>query len=204
MIYLAPPFGKRFFYCTIFNSKLLPLPFSPDHLINHTCVALDNLHNLSRYVLIYIIRHRQSVIAIKVHLHRCIYSLQQAFFVNACEHKAAFVQRFRALRRGADAHRRERMPHTGEEAAFFRQALVLAAFSCFHMEDGDMQALQIAAAAYYLHAIDCCTNCLLSCSSVTRPKPPAPTIRSLDTNKSHLIKCKICTLFRKVNFVSRF
>lgn len=87
---------------------MLFLLFSPDHLIHHTCVALDNLHNLSRYVLIYIIRHRLSVIAIKVHLHRCVYSLQQAFFVNACEHKAAFVQRFRALRRGADAHRRER------------------------------------------------------------------------------------------------
>lgn len=100
---------------------LLPLSFSPDHLINHTCVALDNLHNLSRYVLIYIIRHRQSAIAIKVHLHCCVYSLQQAFFVNACEHKAAFVQRFRALRRGTDAHRRERMPHTGEEAVFLRQ-----------------------------------------------------------------------------------
>ena len=28
------------------------------------------------------------------------------------------------------------------------------------MEDGDMQALQIAAAAYYLHAINYCTNCL--------------------------------------------
>lgn len=123
------PFSKRFFYCTIFKYTLLPLPFSPDHLIHHTSVALDNLHNLSRYVLIYIIRHRQSVIAIKVHLHRCIYSLQQAFFVNACEHKAAFVQRFRALRRSTDAHCRERMPHTGEEAAFLRQCTGIRYYS---------------------------------------------------------------------------
>ena len=28
------------------------------------------------------------------------------------------------------------------------------------MENGDMQALQITAAAYYLHAIEYCTNCL--------------------------------------------
>ena len=92
-------------------------------------VALDNLHNLSRYVLIYIIRHRQSVITIKIHLHRCVYSLQQAFFVNACKHKAALIQRFWELRRGADAHRRECMADACEEAAFLRQCTRIRYYS---------------------------------------------------------------------------
>lgn len=42
---------------------------------------------------------------------------------------AALIQRFRALRRGADAHRRERMPHTGEEAAFLRQCTGIRSYS---------------------------------------------------------------------------
>ena len=154
---------------------MLFLPFSPDHLIHHTSVALDNLHNLSRYVLIYIIRHRLSVIAINVHLHCCVYSLQQAFFVNACEHKAAFVQRFRALRRGADAHRRERMPHTGEEAAFLRQCTGIRYYS----KGVHLQAVVIMEAQRLM------LNYALV-QSVTRSKPPAPTRRSCIFMNCHL------------------
>ena len=154
---------------------LLFLLFSPDHLIHHTCVALDNLHNLSRYVLIYIIRHRQSVIAIKVHLHRCVYSLQQAFFVNACKHKAALIQRFRALRRGADAHRREGMSHAREEAAFLRQCTGIRYYS----KGVHLQAVVIMEAQRLM------LNYTLV-QSVTRSKPPAPTRRSFIFMNCHL------------------
>ena len=154
---------------------LLFLLFSPDHLIHHTCVALDNLHNLSRYVLIYIIRHRQSVIAIKVHLHRCVYSLQQAFFVNACEHEAAFVQRFRALRRGADAHRRECMADACEEVAFLRQCTGIRYYS----KGVHLQAVVIMEAQRLM------LNYALV-QSVTRSKPPAPTRRSFIFMNCHL------------------
>ena len=154
---------------------MLFLLFSPDHLINHTCVALDNLHNLSRYILIYIIRHRQSVIAIKVHLHCCVYSLQQAFFVNACEHEAAFVQRFRALRRGADAHRRECMADACEEAAFLRQCTRIRYYS----KGVHLQAVVIMEAQRLM------LNYALV-QSVTRSKPPAPTRRSFIFMNCHL------------------
>ena len=78
--------------------------FSPHHLINYTGVALDNLHNLRRYVLIHIIRHRQTVIAVEIHLHRRIHSLQQALLVNACQHKAALIQRLRTLLSSPDSY----------------------------------------------------------------------------------------------------
>lgn len=154
---------------------LLFLLFSPDHLINHTSVALDNLHNLSRYVLIYILRHRQSVFPIKVRLHRCVYSLQQAFFVNACKHKAALIQRFWTLRRGADAHRRERMSHAREEAAFLRQCTRIRYYS----KGVHLQAVVIMEAQRLI------LNYALV-QSVTRSKPPAPTRRSFIFINCHL------------------
>ena len=154
---------------------MLFLLFSPDHLINHTCVALDNLHNLSRYVLIYILRHRQSVFPIKVRLHRCVYSLQQAFFVNACEHEAALIQRFRALRRGSDAHRREGMSHAREEAAFLRQCTGIRYYS----KGVHLQAVVIMEAQRLM------LNYALV-QSVTRSKPPAPTRRSCIFMNCHL------------------
>ena len=61
------------------------------------------------------------MVAVLVHLHRRVHRLKQALRIDACEDEAALVQRFRALRGGADAHRRERMSHAGEEAALLRQ-----------------------------------------------------------------------------------
>ena len=46
--------------------------------------------------------------------------------IDACQDKAALVQSLGALRGGADAHRRERVPHAGEEAALLGQSAAVA------------------------------------------------------------------------------
>ena len=49
--------------------QCLILPFSPHYLIHYTCIAMNDLHDLRRHVLIHIIRHRQAFVAVKIHLH---------------------------------------------------------------------------------------------------------------------------------------
>ena len=68
--------------------------FSPHHLIYYAGVALDNLHNLSRYVLIYIIRHRQTVFPVKVHLQAVVIMEAQRLMLNYAlvQFKAACCQ----------------------------------------------------------------------------------------------------------------
>ena len=46
--------------------------------------------------------------------------------IDACQDKAALVQSLGALGGGADAHRRERVPHAGEETALLRQGAAVA------------------------------------------------------------------------------
>ena len=83
------------------------------------------------------------------------------------EHEAAFVQRFWALRRGADAHRRERMSHAREEAAFLRQCTRIRYYSKgVHLQAVVIMEAQLLMLNYAL------------VQSVTRSKPPAPTRRS--------------------------
>lgn len=53
--------------------------FSPNHLVHHPRIALNQLHNLGRYILIRIIGHRQAIVLIPIHLHGSIYSLKQGF-----------------------------------------------------------------------------------------------------------------------------
>ena len=62
--------------------------------------------------------------------------------INACQDKAAFVQRLGALRGGADTHRRERVPHAGEEAALLGQSAAVAD----HSEGVHLQAVVVVEA----------------------------------------------------------
>ena len=59
--------------------------------------------------------------------------------IDACQDKAALVQSLRALRGGADAHRWERVPHAGEEAALLRQGTAVAD----HSEGVHLQAVVV-------------------------------------------------------------
>ena len=40
--------------------------FSPNHLVHHPRIALNQLHNLGRYILIRIIGHRQTIVLIPI------------------------------------------------------------------------------------------------------------------------------------------
>ena len=82
------------------------------------------------------------MIAAFVHGHRRVHRLQQAFLVDASEDEAALVQRLRALRARADAHRREGMADAGEEAALLRQRAAIAD----HAEGVHLQAVVVVEA----------------------------------------------------------
>ena len=105
------------------------LRLSPDHFVHHAGVGLDDLDHLGGYVFLHIVRHGNPQIAVPVHLNGGVHRLQKILFVNARQNEAALVQRFGALRGRADAHRRERMSHTGEEAAFLRQCTRIRYYS---------------------------------------------------------------------------
>ena len=62
--------------------------------------------------------------------------------VDACQDKAAFVQRLGTLGGGADAHRRERVPHAGEKAALLGQSAAVAD----HGEGVHLQAVVVVEA----------------------------------------------------------
>lgn len=62
--------------------------------------------------------------------------------IDACQNKAALVQSLRALRGSADAHRRERVPHAGEETALLGQSAAVAD----HGEGVHLQAVVVVEA----------------------------------------------------------
>ena len=62
--------------------------------------------------------------------------------VNACQDETALIQGFRPLRGSADAHRRERVPHAGEETALLRQSAAVAD----HSEGVHLQAVVVVEA----------------------------------------------------------
>ena len=55
------------------------------------------------------------MIAIVVHIHCTLDSLEEGFLVDACDEEATLVEGLRTLGRGADAHCGEGMTYAGEE-----------------------------------------------------------------------------------------
>ena len=80
---------------------------------------MDDFHHLGADVLVRIVGHGHTKVLVAVHLYSRVYSLQKAFFVNALEDEAGFVERFGAFGGCADADSGERMAHAGEEATLF-------------------------------------------------------------------------------------
>ena len=62
--------------------------------------------------------------------------------IDACQDETSLVQSLGALRGGADAHRRERMPYAGEETALLRQSAAVAD----HSEGVHLQAVVVVEA----------------------------------------------------------
>ena len=70
------------------SSLLLP----PNHLINYTSIALDQLHDLSRNVLVNIVRNWNTIILVLNHLNSYVNSLEKVVLVDSCENETALVQ----------------------------------------------------------------------------------------------------------------
>ena len=85
------------------------LKFTPDHLVYHAYVALDDADDLGGNILVHVVRDGDAVVAVLDEAHRHIDALQQADRVDAAQHEATFVQRLGTLGAGADANGRERM-----------------------------------------------------------------------------------------------
>ena len=94
-------------------SALLLLP--PNHLINHSSIALNELHDLGADVFVNVIWNRDTVISVLDHFYGCINGLQERVLVDAGEDEAAFVKGFRSLGGCADADSRERVAYACEE-----------------------------------------------------------------------------------------
>lgn len=93
--------------------------FTPHHLIHDTHIALHYLHNLSRYILIYIIRYRNAVLTVTAELDGGVNGLEQRLLVDTSNDEVALVDSLGTLGRGTDADGRERVADAGEERGFF-------------------------------------------------------------------------------------
>lgn len=100
---------------------MLNLFFPPNHLVDHSGIALDEFHYLSADNLIGVVGYGNTIVTVLAHFNRHIYCLKQVVFVDASQYEAAFIQGFRTLGTGADADSWETMTHTGEETAFLGQ-----------------------------------------------------------------------------------
>lgn len=121
---------------------LCNLVFPPHHLIHNPGVALDNLHHFGGDVFLHVVRNGDADIAVSVHLHGGVHGLEEAVRIDACQDETALVQGLGALRGGADAHRRERVPHAGEETALLGQSAAVAD----HSEGVHLQAVVVVEA----------------------------------------------------------
>lgn len=109
--------------------------FPPHHLIHHTRVALDDLHHFCAHILLHIIRHRDTIVPVPVHLHRRVHSLQKGGLINAGQDKAGLVQGLWPLRRSPNAHSWEWMPNGSKVRALLRQCARVRHYSkSVHLE----------------------------------------------------------------------
>lgn len=93
----------------IIQDKIYSFLFPPNHFIHDSSVALDKLNHFGRHIFIRIIWHRDTIVTINVHLHGCIYGLEQRTLINAGKDKAPFIHCLGAFCRRAYTHCRERM-----------------------------------------------------------------------------------------------
>ena len=118
------------------------LTFPPHHLIHNVGVALDNLHHFGGDVFLHVIRHGDADVAVFVHLHGGVHSLEEAVRIDACQDETSLVQSLGALRGGANTHRREGVSHAGEETALLGQSAAVAD----HGEGVHLQAVVVVEA----------------------------------------------------------
>lgn len=91
----------------VFNNLYTKLFLPPHHFINHSRIALNELHDFGADVFINIVRNRDTVVTVLDHLYGRVNSLQERVFVDAGENEATLVEGLWALGRCADADCRE-------------------------------------------------------------------------------------------------
>ena len=98
----------------------------PHHFVDDAYVALNDFHYLGRYVLVDIIRYRNTMMSISAEFHSGIYCLKEALGVDTGNDEISLVDGFGTLGGGADADGREGMAYTGEEAALLGEGATVA------------------------------------------------------------------------------
>ena len=94
---------------------------SPHHLVHHANIALNDFHDLSRDVLIRIIRNWCAIVTIFNKFYCRIDGLEKSLGVDAGKDETRLVERLGTFGRSTDADCRERMPYTGKERTLLRQ-----------------------------------------------------------------------------------
>ena len=90
------------------------LIFAPDHLVDYADVGLDDFHHFCADVLVDIVRDRDAVVVVAVHLNGCFNSLEESLSIYTADEEAALVHGLGALCGGTDADGRERVAYACE------------------------------------------------------------------------------------------
>ena len=67
------------------------------HRLLYTTISLEQCHGLRAYILFHIARYKNTVVAIQIHLHYRVYSLQEDLLINTSQDKADFLKNFQSL-----------------------------------------------------------------------------------------------------------
>lgn len=99
--------------------------FSPDHFVDDSDIALDDLHDLVGHV-VGVVWDGDAMVPVSGHPDCKFNRLQKPCRVYAAEYKAALVQCFGTLRAGSDAYGRNGLAYGGIERAFLRKGAAVA------------------------------------------------------------------------------
>ena len=93
--------------------------FSPNHLVDHTGVALNDFNHLGRHIFLNVVWDRDAIVTSPIHFHRSVHRLEQPLLVDAGQNETSLVQSLWTLSGGADTYGGEGVSHAGEEAGLF-------------------------------------------------------------------------------------
>ena len=99
--------------------------FPPHHLVHNPHIALDDLDDFGRDVLVGVVGDREAVEAVTAEFHSGVDSLEEAFFVYAGDDEVTLVDGFGPLGARPDADSRKRMSDTGEERTLLRKSAAI-------------------------------------------------------------------------------
>ena len=105
---------------------MVHLTFSPNHFVDDASITLNDFHHFGRYILLHIVRYRDTMIAVTAETYGSLYSLQQTIGIDAGNDKTTLIEGLWPLSTRADTHSWERMAYTGKETAFLWESSTVA------------------------------------------------------------------------------